>query len=123
MCANWNGIGLSLLVRGRDEIKKRFPNDPLKCLIGVLTNWLQLQYNREKDPELPSWKKLATVVGEKVGGANPRKGKYIGQHYTGKSISTSSYPQTPGWLLHSIFLLHSKVGRICITQQSTTTTV
>ena len=102
MCHKWDGIGLSLLVRGRDEIKKRFPNDPLKCLIGVLTNWLQLQYHREKDPELPSWKKLATVVGENAGGANPRKGEYIAQNYKGRSRLVYQLVLTHNRLLYSL---------------------
>ena len=83
MSPYWKGIGISLQVEGLDEIRKRFRNDPLKCLIGVVDKWL-------KDPRGSSWRKLVSVVADKVGGANRQTATYIARHYRGKPVKCNA---------------------------------
>ncbi len=74
---------MSLRVRHLDEIEGRFPRDCLKRLIAVLNDWLKEAVDRDRDPELPTWRKLVHVVADPLGGNHPSQAAYIAENYEG----------------------------------------
>ena len=90
LSAQWENIGLNLRVAGLEDIRKNFPGDTLKCLIAVLSNYLQQQYDTERDIVLPCWKRILEAVAAPVGGENPRKAEEIAKNY-GSRLTDSEY--------------------------------
>ena len=84
VAARWKDIGLSLrLALGKLNVIERDNRNSEDCLTKTLELWLKQDYDADQRG-LPSWRLLATAVGDPVGGNNCALAKKITKdHVTG----------------------------------------
>ena len=77
VASKWRNIGLVLGLNYSQLRRIEKESGSIEdCLIGMLTLWLQKNYNTEKYGE-PSWELLAAAVADPAGGNNPALAKDI----------------------------------------------
>ena len=82
----WNKLGLALGLNQPLLVKIKGENsDTEDCLLAVLINWLNKNYDMQRFGE-PSWEVLVKAVDSPAGGRNPALAQDIARQY---SISTS----------------------------------
>lgn len=66
---DWEKIGQVLSVRNIRTIKATY-SDPQHCLVVMLSDWLNMAYDKKKHPEAPCGSKLVFAIADKEGGCN-----------------------------------------------------
>ena len=84
LASKWEAIGITLRVANLSNISMKFSGDPLKCLTAMLADWLKRQYDREREREPPSWKKLVNAVADPSGGNDSQYAGYMKLNYKSK---------------------------------------
>lgn len=82
--SKWKAIGAAMRLKsGRlREIELNHPNDAAQCLLDVLIDWLNRNYNYVKFGE-PTWRWLVQIVDSPAAGANRALARTIAQNHRG----------------------------------------
>ena len=78
----WENIGIVLSVQNLDTIKKKFPTEPQRCLIAMLSNWLNRQYDTQR-AEPPSWRMVVYALADRSGGDHRQRAEYVAKNHKG----------------------------------------
>ena len=78
----WNNIGTVLRVRNLDTIRKKFPTDPERCLIAMLSDWLNGQYDTQR-AKPPSWRTVVYALADRGGGDHRQRAEYVAKNHKG----------------------------------------
>ena len=78
----WENIGTVLRVRNLDTIKKKFPTEPQRCLIAMLSDWLNGQYDTQRGKP-PSWWMVVFALADRGGGDNRQRAEYVAKNHKG----------------------------------------
>ena len=78
----WNNIGTVLRVRNLDTIRKKFPTEPQRCLIAMLSDWLNGQYDTQRAVP-PSWRMVVYALADRGGGDHRQRAEYVAKNHKG----------------------------------------
>ena len=84
---NWRklAIGLRIPPCVIPLIASNHSNDPERCLLGLLEEWLKKSYNVKRYGH-PSWRALVRAVASSPGGGNPALAQTIADKHPGRVI-------------------------------------
>jgi hypothetical protein len=83
--SEWKMIGIDFGIKSSKlkEIEETHHGNPKKCLVDVLTSWLNGNYDSGKFGQ-PSWRKVVEVVANPVAGDNVALAKRIADEHPRK---------------------------------------
>ena len=87
LTAQWRAIGAAFGLHPGTlaTINISHPGDPAACLMDVVTEWLNRNYNVLQFGE-PTWQRVVEVVAHPAGGNNSALAKTIGERHPGKTV-------------------------------------
>ena len=88
VAGSWSLIALALGLppKIKSLIANKYANDPKKCLLAVVEEWLKRIHNVQ-DYGHPSWRALVQAVTHPAGGANPALAQSIAAKHPGNYLT------------------------------------